>query len=368
MKMIKYCISAISLIVLLGSCETDFDTTTEWEDISVVYCLLDQMDSIQYLKINRAFLGEGNALVYAQEKDSSNYSYNLDAWIEEWTLEGDSLGKLFEFEPTTDYPKEPGIFYYPDQIIYKGGPATHDTVKYIIIPPNDTIGFIKVWLNENNIFKLKIADPVTGKQIWSKTILVQDFPITSPSSAQEFIKFTPNVSHTTEFRWELADNDPNLNPDYSGQFRYEVDATFNYREYGPTINSGDTIEKTINLLSATGYPYSGVNEITVFYSDDSFFSNCLNSIPLDNQSDEDKITVRFAGDVNVVVSAAATEYNLYMQVYEPSTSIVQERPPYTNINNGIGIFSARYKTYTAKKLHPESVNDLDESLKFPHNK
>ncbi len=31
-----------------------------------------------------------------------------------------------------------------------------------------------------------------------------------------------------------------------------------------------------------------------------------------------------------------------MEVTEPSLSLVQERPAYSNINNGIGIFSARY--------------------------
>jgi hypothetical protein len=59
-----------------------------------------------------------------------------------------------------------------------------------------------------------------------------------------------------------------------------------------------------------------------------------------------------------------------MQVYEPSTSIVQEKPPYTNIENGIGIFSARYYNYVRKKLHQETVSDLkninDNALKFAY--
>jgi hypothetical protein len=31
-----------------------------------------------------------------------------------------------------------------------------------------------------------------------------------------------------------------------------------------------------------------------------------------------------------------------MEVTEPSLSLVQERPSYTNITNGIGLFSARF--------------------------
>jgi hypothetical protein len=43
-----------------------------------------------------------------------------------------------------------------------------------------------------------------------------------------------------------------------------------------------------------------------------------------------------------VFTVAATELNTYMEVTEPSLSLVQERPAYTNIVNGIGLFSARY--------------------------
>ena len=56
-----------------------------------------------------------------------------------------------------------------------------------------------------------------------------------------------------------------------------------------------------------------------------------------------------------------------MQVYEPSTSIVQEKPEYTNIENGIGIFSARYWKPQSKKLHSDAIANLkDLDLKFEH--
>ena len=43
-----------------------------------------------------------------------------------------------------------------------------------------------------------------------------------------------------------------------------------------------------------------------------------------------------------IFTIAADELNTYMEVTEPSFTIVQEKPPYTNIVNGIGIFSARH--------------------------
>jgi hypothetical protein len=47
-----------------------------------------------------------------------------------------------------------------------------------------------------------------------------------------------------------------------------------------------------------------------------------------------------------------------MEVNEPSNSIVQERPEYTNINNGIGIFSCRYEVIRSFYLNANSREEL----------
>ena len=49
----------------------------------------------------------------------------------------------------------------------------------------------------------------------------------------------------------------------------------------------------------------------------------------------------------------------YIDVNEPITGIVQERPQFTNINNGIGLFSSRYtREYVNLPLSPESLDYL----------
>ena len=85
-------------------------------------------------------------------------------------------------------------------------------------------------------------------------------------------------------------------------------------------------------------------------------------IPYDDPSTEGNILERYTGKIEIKVTSAATELNLFMQVYEPSTSIVQEKPPYTNIENGIGIFSARYYVQEEKNLHDETNGVLKEIL------
>ena len=42
--------------------------------------------------------------------------------------------------------------------------------------------------------------------------------------------------------------------------------------------------------------------------------------------------------VELILTAGNEDLNTYMQVNEPVTGIVTERPIFTNVNNGIGIF------------------------------
>ncbi|HPE55064.1 MAG TPA: hypothetical protein PK904_01600 [Bacteroidales bacterium] len=325
-------------------CETDFDTTAPYKDITIVYGLLDSKDSMQYIKINKAFLAENNVLTYAALEDSNSYPYPLDVWIEEWSS-GDSVKAIY-FDTTSVYNKEPGQFYNPRQIIYKWNkPAQPFKIKYVVEGLNDTIGVEYYWLNDESDYRLKIRNPKNGKVISAETPLVQDFSITRPGFAT-FIRFVPDPATPKQFSWESAEN--------SGQYDYEL--RFNYRELN--FGSNDTIDKHITLASQSVTADPGTNEYSFFYWDYNFYSACRSLIPYTDQNREDQVKDRFTGTIELIVAAAETQFSLYRQVYEPSTSIVQEKPTYTNVDNGLGIFSSRAQKSKAKKLHAETVTDL----------
>jgi hypothetical protein len=47
-------------------------------------------------------------------------------------------------------------------------------------------------------------------------------------------------------------------------------------------------------------------------------------------------------DIDLYLTAGTSDLYTYMQVNEPITGVVQQRPSFTNINNGIGLFTSRY--------------------------
>jgi hypothetical protein len=356
----------ISLSLFFISCETDFETTADWKDITVVYGLLDQRDSVQYIKINKAFLGEGDALMFAKENDSINYPNPLKVWLEEWDENGNKIQTIINFDTATSYkPDDPNaVFSTGAQRIYKGVPTNHGILgkPYKIIPivqpPNDTIGYETFWLNDKSTYKLFIQYPDSSKTISSETYLVQDFKITKPFPGSTTITFVPNPSNTTTFSWEKAPNDDD------NKFKYEFHLIFYYKE----DSANQIVDKSLILASGEVYPQGGSDELYVYYKDNNFFTSCENNIPYDDATTEGNIKERYTGNVDLVVSVAAGEFNLFMQVYEPSTSIVQEKPPYTNIDNGIGIFSSRYYKIASRNLNAQTIADLqqinDNVLKF----
>ncbi len=90
MKRINFLLIAISFIfpAFFVACETDIDVTAEYKDITIVYGLLSRNDSVHYLRINKAFLGDGNVMEYVTNADSSSYYDNLEVTLTETTSSG----------------------------------------------------------------------------------------------------------------------------------------------------------------------------------------------------------------------------------------------------------------------------------------
>jgi hypothetical protein len=319
--------SLLSLILFFNACETDFDIDADWKEITIVYGLLDQRDTAHYFRINKAFLG-GNALEVAKIEDSSSYKNALEVVLEGW--DGSTLKQSVNFDTTTISNKDTGVWYNPYMVIYKGNALIDDRYEY----------------------RLFIKNTVTGKEIYSETKIVQDFSIVRPNAGG---KASFNRGYTAKFSWKNAVN----------AARYEPNVRFNYFEvpYGTT----DTIPKYIDWPQGTQFANNtqGSGEVEIFLSGDAFYDN------LDRKLDKSFVGHRLAGTVDYFVAAAGVEYDTYLNVNGPSTSLVQDRPEYTNIENGIGLFSSRYQKERNLQLNPlteqEIINMQDLSfVKSPY--
>ncbi len=296
------------------SCETDFDVTAPWQDITVVYGLISQNDSVHYIKINKAFLGEGNALEYAQNADSSSYGNNLEVVLIEMS-KGNEL-RRFNFDTTSVYNKEPGLFYAPRQIIYKSAfkvPADYSSKELI--------------------YNLEIRNKLTGKIITASTPLVYDFTVKTPRPGLPSINFATE-STGSRIEWTSAKNGK----------RYDVVIRFWFDEVRGA--SRDTSARYIdwNISSVKSATLQGGEDMEMLYVPSNFFGVCKNLIPYKEGSviSENEVFSRLVNRIEFLFSVAGNELNTYTEVNEPSSGLVQEKPEYTNIVNGIGLFSCRF--------------------------
>ena len=318
-------LSALTLIFTLESCNDKIELVGEFTETAVVYGLLDQSDSVHYIKITRAFIGPGDALQIAQNSDSS-YFASVDATITEIGGAGREWNLVEELITNKD---ENGLFYGPEQKVYAFYSKSIDNSS------SPTGGS----LNENANYRLNatITDG-NGEQfeITGITDLVSGISTQTDAATYSF-KFAKNA---TEFR------NPSINVTVGNARVVNTSLEIHIDEFegasGPTSTSlrWGLGEKEVDVAT-TGFIASG----QTFYEQIAEFCEVRQGLnPAIDKRNFTGITLR-------VVGGGEELYN-YMLVNQPSSSIAQNKPSYTNItatkdHRVIGIFSSRF-TYEVR--------------------
>jgi hypothetical protein len=71
------------------------------------------------------------------------------------------------------------------------------------------------------------------------------------------------------------------------------------------------------------------------------------------------ITRRVFTGLDFVFRVAGEDFNTYLTLADPISDIVEERPPFTNVDGGLGLFSSRYfKEVVGRRFNDATVNEL----------
>jgi hypothetical protein len=313
MKMSKYLIAFFIVLILFNSCSTDVDLNQEWQDIPVIYSILDINNSTQYIRINRAFLGDGDASQLAQIPDSINYNYLLDVRVREYDQNNNFV---------KEYICDTVHLWYESDVFYKGYMPVY---RFTINSPYSLDYYDTTWLNPNYKYELVIYNPKYDKYITSSCDLIGNINITKPFSGQPYLDFHTNNKNSIE--WTSAKN---------GRL-YEILFRFYYKEVNIN-NHGDTVNKYIDwkLGTVKSSKLNGGENLTVAYYNQGFFDNLKNNLPKDNN------IIRIIGKIKLIITVGDDNMATYIALNgSSSTSIAQSRPVFTNIDNGIGLFTSK---------------------------
>lgn len=329
MKLSLLSLFAIVIAVAgLQSCNEDIVITGDFQETPVIYGLIDKSDSVHMIKITRAFIGPGNSLEISQIPDS-NYFDNVSATITE-RING-TTGRVWQLFDTTVTTKDTdGVFYAPEQKLYAFYTGTKDnsdnpTGQEI---RNDATYELHIIINEGD------ADEF---EVFGQTDIVKDVSTNTDASTFQF-KFAKNATTTGEYANSgIAVNTGNA----------AVINTTMRIHYSDFVGS-DTIAQVIDW---------NLGESEVIGTSQNFSMNgetFFDIIASDCEAGDPNVFKRNINGLTVEVVAGSQDLYNYILVNQPSSSIAQNKPTFTNLtatndHEVIGLFSSRL---TRSVFHP----------------
>lgn len=329
-------LSSILLILIvlfaLSGCKEEVDVNSEWQEIPVMYCILSPQDSVHYVRLNKAFLGDIPADQMADESDSLFYDA-ADVWIS--VMENGSEIAQLNFVETNEIPKDSGYFASDRNPIYKYEGNLTDQA-------NDA----------GKKYQLHAYIPEIDLDCNSDTIsMVQEPVITYPTQNQPALSLT---------HYDFEDSYPKIKymTAENGKL-YKLSMNFYYLDI---TTSGDSI---LNVLTMDFGNEDNIDEVGVEISKElnirAFYDMLKDNIDPPG-ADIDKRLVQYPQSIEFMLASAGVNYYIYWQSTQPSTGIVQDKPFFTNINNGVGLFAARNTTQRSIALSPATLDSISRSV------
>jgi len=326
MKQFYYVIFCLFVSIVFNTCKTDFDVTAPYRETTVVYGLLNIADTIQWVRINKAFLGDENAYTMAQHPDSINYPDILDVKLEEYAESG-AFVKTLNLVRDSSIAKEPGIFAVSPNILYRTNGI-------------DT-------LDEDNEYKLVIYNRETGKTITAKTKVIGSIYMIYPLINAPSFQIAWYKQNTLTVKWTTVPE----------AVDYQLTIRFHYDE----VNIADTTDVQAKYIDWT-FPDQVISGTTNSQSQqiqpiakDGFY-NFVKSQVAPNVN-----VKRIIGPLDFIIGAAAYEFYTYIQVNKPPSGVNQNIPQYTNVDGGLGIFSSRLR-----QNYPGYIMDIESKDSLMH--
>lgn len=333
--------------VLLSACETDFEVNAPWQETTIVYGLLDQSIDTQEVVIYKAFLGPENAYVMANNPDSIFYEESeLQVYL--FGLDGvDTMQKIPLTYTLTD-DRENGIF------------STDYSVVYATTEQLDVSLHYHLWVHNIK----------TGNIVTSNTKLIEPLDISFGFTNE--VTFYKNGEYRDYYlRWESSKNGLVYQPGLRFYY-YEKDLNTGVVER----NYKDWVFSEISANSTNG---GGDMEIKI--NGQSFYYFVKNSIETNNQvqrinakelEDGFPESDYWNGGVDFTFVVGGEEVAQYIGINNLPNLVFQDAPTYTNIENGVGVFSSRLHAIQEGKeldflsLKELSTGDITEELNFLH--
>jgi len=293
-------LTGLFLLIGIFGCKNDLEINAPYQDIPVVYGFLDQNQPIQYIRIQKVYQNSSNS--NTSEGARINDSLYFDSLVVD--LIDNTSGISYSCKAVDTLLKDSGLFSYSRHRLY----AT-------VIPKNNAA---------DERFTLRIFIPSSGKTFFTKEpiAVVKDAQIESRT-----ISIDTTASSRFPFRYFSGKN----------AVVYDLSVKLKYRE----MNANDTtqfVNKEYEFFvqrSRAPLFLDGREINTEWVTSRNYINTLKSAIPANNAVRRRIIGIEYAA------YGGAKEFQEYLELSKPNTSIVPKNSEYTNIVGGRGIFTSR---------------------------
>ena len=321
-----------SVLIWLSSCSTELEVNAPYHEVKVMYALIDPRQPNQTVRISKGFQNEGRSAqdIAANSPDSSQYGTGILKVELQEIGKNSQLKRSFLMFDSTVANKDSGLFYWPDQRVYK-------TVNFVV----DT----------SVIYKIKVTNTKTGSISEATTALVgrnlrflepiperpQD-PLslafsTKSSSRIKIDRFVNAALMQAVIHWNIRV--------YTSETEYR-DEVWTWDAPGELASNNDTDPQVLGTFGPGSFWNYIAKELAARGNETVYGRKFMAS--------------------QIEVMGASSDFKKYKQVYNNYNSITQSLPIYTNVTNGLGVVASRNSRTFPIQLDILSADTLNKRI------
>jgi hypothetical protein len=332
-KTIRNLVLLLVTTTFFWGCENEVDIAADWKEIAVVYGAINPNQAKNYIRIQRAYLDEDQAAVTFSNSLDSVYFDSLDVTLEEFV--NGSYSQTFSLRKFNGndigIEKDSGLFYSEDNFLYE----LSDPIKPSMFATDYQ-------------YKLVVRNPKTGYECRAMISSVGQAEIKGPVSNTGGTIYFSNESIPVTFQ------------EGKHARAYKVEMDFRVREYPKDDPAQEQIVDYKWVLVNLGKTQSlrGFELGRYLVASSGFFSNLASVMPQDINMERRLV------DFDLTFYGISDDFNTYLSVNKPSIGIVQKKPEFTNIENGIGLFASRnIASFENLSFHPSTIGLIQTNEK-----
>lgn len=350
----KFLYSSLVLItgLVFTACKNDLDVLAPGEESVSVYGIINPNESVQNIRINKVYLTDGDALTAGQDASQINYG------------PGELTVTLQRFMSGSETPTLTTV----------GNASKKEIVLTETVVTTASGNFNqnqRIWQTTDKLYssgeyKLTIRNNSTGNEFTSQNLVIDSVKSGSYMPLRYLPPFYP--AHGQYVNTQPGQTQQSAYVDYSNtgfnqkiRFKsipnarlYNVIMRFHYQD---SLLDGSKVNQYVdfNFPTLKSSTLKGDEDLEVSFLAEYFYTNTATEVAKKSATN---VLCRKTGYIEYIIQAGSQSLSDFLQINAPSNSIAQDKPSYSNIKGGVGIFSSRSKFSISKDLWYDFIDKI----------